>query len=358
MFARKRLNRGLSPCLTAGTEQGEIQNVEKESLVKSVPPLDQTPLCLRELAVADCDEMRALFEKVFKQPLSALLWHWKYADGRGIGLGAFIEEKLIGHYGGLAREILYKGQKKTAIQIVDVMVDSRAHGSLKRKGPFFSLATNFFERYSGYDKPYLLAYGFPNLRHRKISYGFGLHKEVDIFSELVWPAVDKASGLRNKLQKLDLASSGDRCLADRLWEQMAGDLANEIVGCRDAGYLQHRYLNHPERDYQLFVVTTRFTRQPVGLFVVRVEDETLLLLDVVCPLRNIAPMVYHARRQAYAMGLKSLKAWISSSHSRYFPEAEARETDIHISAQMHSPGPSIDQLQGQWWATPGDTDFK
>ena len=53
--------------------------------------------------------MRTLFAQVFDRPMSEAHWQWKYAQGRGTAIGVWEDERLIAHYGGVGRDIVFFG---------------------------------------------------------------------------------------------------------------------------------------------------------------------------------------------------------------------------------------------------------
>ncbi|MBK6295889.1 MAG: GNAT family N-acetyltransferase [Rhodoferax sp.] len=121
--------------------------------------------------------MRELFQVVFGTPMSDALWHWKYANGRGVAMGVWnVQDELVAHYAGFPRQVLMFGKPVTAMQMGDVMVRPNERGTLSRKGPFFLATSAFLTRYVGYDQAALLGYGFPNDRHMQLGAKRGLYE--------------------------------------------------------------------------------------------------------------------------------------------------------------------------------------
>jgi len=304
-------------------------------------------------------QVQSLFREVFGQDLSPALWAWKYGPGKGEALGVWRENKLVAHYGGLPRDIHLFGQRRKAVQIGDVMVAPTERGVLTRKGPFFLSAATYLEQRIGYDTPHLLGFGFPNERHMRLAERLGLYGEVDRLVEMTWPSVPCRRSLLTRVRPLR-RNEQDWAAIDRLWTEMAADLAGAIVGVRDAAHILHRYLQHPEKQYQVMLVLNRLSNRPHGLIVLRREGERSELMDVVGPLRAIPLLIATARKMAGCSGAKTLFCWITASHCAWFQAAggTVQALDIRIPSSVWTPGPSIAELQGKWWLMSGDTDFR
>ena len=316
---------------------------------------------LRGIEEAHVPEIQGLYEQVFGQPLSTDMWRWKYAAGRGCGVGVWREEQLVGHYGGVRREIMLRGKPHTAVQIGDVMADARERGGMARKGPFFLAAATFVERHVGFGKKFLFSFGFPNDRAMRVASHLKLYKEVDRISLVSWPAITTRPSLTTMVRDLDGADVGlVRQKVDSLWAAMRDDLKEDIVGIRDWEYISHRYLCHPRQRYHVMLISRRLTGAPVGLFVARPDNDRLLLLDVIGTLGNLATMIHQARRLAGALGLRDLYAWITKSHVNAFMRcgATANETDICVPMTVWGTGPTVEEIRDRWWLTAGDADFQ
>ncbi|MBL0011364.1 MAG: GNAT family N-acetyltransferase [Nitrosomonas sp.] len=87
-------------------------------------------------------EMFDLFKKTFHHDITPTTWQWKYGSNSGCEIGIWRENKLIAHYGGVSRKILFFGQPQTAVQIGDVMVDTSERGTPPGR-PFFLMAATF-----------------------------------------------------------------------------------------------------------------------------------------------------------------------------------------------------------------------
>ena len=305
--------------------------------------------------------MRALFAEIFGHPMSEFHWRWKYGEEGCAAVGVWEGERLIAHYGGVARDIMYFGKPQSAAQICDVMVAPSGRGTLSRHGPLFLTIATYLENQLGYGNPHLLGVGFPNLRHWKVAARLGLYDgPVGRMLELSWPAARGRPSPSLAVRPLDLSHARDRADANACWSAMRADLKDMIVGVRDSEALHHRYVAHPDKGYRIFVVRRRLTGRPLGLFVLNPDAEGgCELLDVVGPLAAMPRLLAQARRAAASLGASRLLCWVVDNIRVHFgTDAEARDLEILVPANAWTPAPPIEHLIGKWWLTGGDTDFR
>lgn len=308
-------------------------------------------------------DMLALFELTFGHTMTPAMWQWKYGARRGRAIGVWREEKLIAHYGGMARKILFFGQLQTAVQIGDVMVDPAERGILTKRGPFFLMAATFLERYIGYGKSYLLGFGFPNERAIKVAERQGLYAETGCMSEIEWQPLAKTPHWLTRLLIVDGANAEQLWIAkavNKCWQDMAVDLHEALVGVRDWTYLRDRYLSHPHQHYQIVLVINRFGRKVHGVLVLRHNPDGCEIVDLVAPLKKIPLLVMHARRIAGINGHQRISCQITENFSTYYVATGGiqRALPIRIPANAWSAGPAPEELRGRWWLMSGDMDFR
>jgi SAM-dependent methyltransferase len=316
---------------------------------------------LRLLEKDQVPEMLTLFENTFKHPMTPATWQWKYGTESDRELGIWRENQLIAHYGGVSRDILFFGQAQTAVQIGDVIVDASERGILTKKGPFFLMAATFLERYIGYGKPYLVGFGFPNERAMKVAERHGLYAEVGHMLEFSWNAMSRLPLWGTRLHPIDRDQIAFATTAtNECWQRMAADLQKSIIGVRNWQYLQHRYLDHPNQQYQIILVKNRFSARARGILVLRYNPEDCEIVDIVAPLSEIPLLVIHARRLAATRGIKRVLCRITENFAAHFATAGGTQQtlNIRIPANAWSDGPAPETLRNNWWLMSGDTDFK
>ncbi len=300
-----------------------------------------------------------LFVTVFGHAMAPALWQWKYGAGRGCAVVAWRGDRLIAHYGGNLRRALAFGELVWALQICDAMVDPRERAVMTKTGAMYQVTAAFLELYQGLGG-IPLAFGFPNRRAMRLGERLGFYAEVGTLVELRWPSLARSPRLMTRMAYLDPASSADRRAVQVLWTAMAHDLGHGVIGVRDWDYLRYRYLDHPERHYELVLVRSRWTRVPLGLLVLHLEEDAVALTDLVAPLRHLPALLVQARRLTGLWGRSSLYAWITRQHAFRLTTANTAERDIEVSIPTNTwvPQPfSPAQLANRWWLTIGDTDF-
>lgn len=299
-----------------------------------------------------------LFKAAFGYEMSDAVWRWKYAHAEPIGSVVHEGDRVVAFYGGMPRAILYFGQAQRAVQIGDVMVHPSARGALTRNGPFMLSAATYLEQQVGYDRPYLLGFGFPNTRALRLAQRLGLYAQVDSLVELRWPV---AGAKRHLLSRTRPLMAVDQPQVESLWQEMAAAFTGSILGRRDWDFFAHRYLAHPDHPYQVLLVRSRLGQRPLGVVVLRDRDaDGVELLDILAPPQRFPMLIDIARRYAAHRGRASVFAWVTASHARLLASAhvEQRDLDIGIPCNTWSPGPDAGVLSGRWWLMSGDMDFR
>ena len=318
------------------------------------------------------EAMRTLFERVFGTPMSAERWQWKYGDGRGVAVGLWSGDELVAHYGGFTRSVLFHGRPARACQVGDVMVLPQANRSLSRSGPMSQVGATFAAFEVGYGLPHLVGYGFPSARAFGVAQRLGLYAEVDQIVQVEWSDPSPAGAPTVRAQRID-AEAGRRPdvrrAIDRSWAAMAAAWTGSIIGVRDAAWLAYRYLEHPELDYEVWRVRSRWLGRDLGLVVLRRHEQHVELLDVVGAPEHMAALVGHARRRTAELGLALLRCWVTRSHVEWLvpghiqadasAQASPRVVDIgvRVPTTIHTEGPPLEEIRGRWWLMGGDADF-
>lgn len=127
-----------------------------------------------------------LHDEVFQSKVDARWYQWKYRPGLGLGSGAFIDQQLVAHCGGVARMLWVAGQRTSGLQIGDVMVQPQWRGVMTRRGPFYYVSQHFYERQLGANRPFQLGFGFPGARHLKLAVAVKLLRDRGSVQALHW----------------------------------------------------------------------------------------------------------------------------------------------------------------------------
>jgi SAM-dependent methyltransferase len=313
-----------------------------------------------EITSNDQEAVRTLFERVFKNQMSKALWEWKYGHGRGMAMAAWKKGRIVAHYGGVLRELCYFGVPKTGVQIADVMVDEKERGILTRQGPYFLAGATFPEYYAGYGNRILLGFGFPTGRAIRVAELLGLYAQVGKMTEIRWSTHHGLPHLWTRIRHLHpLEHAADREVVNHLWNQMQGGFKEAIIGVRDWDYVQHRYISHPLKHYDILVVSNRFGGEPLGMVVLSREAEICKLLDIIAPLKHLNTLIKQTQRIVGRWGIPTLSLWITENFVNLFTQTggESYPLDVRIPHCIWYDGPPVSEVQGKWWLMGGDTDF-
>lgn len=344
------------------------------NLLTPIPPAIQNSWCLLHLQKKqslrwtlthlDTEHKFAfidLFNTVFHpNTISPIVWDWKYRNGRGVGITAWRTNQLVASYGGLRRAILYFGQAKQAVQIVDIMVHPQERGVFTRRGAFALTGSTFPEYYVGYDAPFWLGFGFPTERHYKLSEKLGLYAEVGRLLELRWSSQTSLPHWHTRIRYwLPQENPDEQVILTSLWQVMATDLNHAIVGVRDWAQFQYRYCQHPEKKYEILLMSNRWHATPHCLVVVKVSDNNLHIVDYIGQLHYIPDAIAQVRRIAARRGMAQVFVWITANFADAFRYHNPIEQDLNIVIphSIWADGVPAEVVKDHWWLMAGDTDF-
>jgi hypothetical protein len=300
-----------------------------------------------------------LFKDSFNSEANGQVWRWKYGAGRGRAIVAKKGDRLVAHYGSTLRAVSYFGKSGSALQICDVMVDPRERGVMTKTGAMFIATTTFNEIYLGLQNV-TIAYGFPNLRHMALGKRLGLYTELARMAQVQWPPVPSGPRFLARLCFLEAKDVSKAHSTDLLWGRMAKDLRGGIGVIRNWDYLNYRYFAHPTNSYTVIGVSSRWTRRLLGIIVLRRENKSCELVDLIAPLRRIPLLVDQARWIAGRWGCEDLYCWTTEHDAHRFTceVGIITQTDTVVAMMIWPGGRSIEQLKNKWWLMSGDMEFR
>lgn len=314
---------------------------------------------LRPVTPDDCAQVQRLYAAVFGTTPGNEWYQWKYGAGQGEAVGLWdADGRLVAHYAGFPRNLVWMGAPVAAIQIGDVMVAPQLRGLLTRHGPFYHVCEKFFATRVGATKRFALAFGFPNERAIRLGVRLGLYDNAGPVHQLVWPTRNLKPGWRWRWT--EITPREFLAVAGPVWTQMRADFTEYVLGARDATYFQWRFVTRPDRSYRFFALQRRPFGSTVALAVMRTAPGEAVLLDIIAPRGALTPLLRGAIGEAFRQGATALTAWASpAAVSALVPTgATVAEQAAWLAIARASALPDAqDAAAIPWWWLGGDTDF-
>ncbi len=328
------------------------------------------------LDAADATDTRALFAQVFGQPMSPELWHWKYADGRGMALGVRDTQSpqadLVAHYGGTLRVLHTPQAEHTVAHLGDVMVAPRARAVFSRRGPFGDMTAQFIQRFlSGPQRRADAGFGFPNGRHMRLGQHLGLYAPVDEMCQVTLDASAAADLDLEPFADWTAFSAATVQQLDLLWQRQASALRAQgmSVAGRGADWWRHRFAHHPHHSHLPLWWLGAGGEVQAALVLRLVDAQHIELLDWLAPPELGLGVLQAAAQAAHGAKRAQVSAWISRSalqamgwDDSHLPSGMQVQTACPIGLTLAPAGSASHlppaSLGRGLWATGGDTDFR
>lgn len=319
-------------------------------------------MTIRRLPDSALATLQPLFEEVFKHSVSLALLQWKYADQRGESWVATDEAGRTAMHCGLSfRRVLLGGKAVKAAQLVDLMAPPKARGLSRHDSPFTTLMLQILHTLPRPDNVAGIAFGFPSERAMRLGEHMGVYREVDRLMALEFAPLRSANSTTRWRELLKIEAA-DQIMVDSLWREMARDFSQFSIGIRDATYLKHRYLAHPDKHYTLLVIEKKgfWRTKPIGLAVVGPGAERRELLDVVCASKHMQAVIQATQCWLAENKGDALQFLITQRFARQLEgfATHCESTQFRIMGNPFSPAASTIYLDKRWWLTGGDTDYR
>lgn len=307
----------------------------------------------------DAGGMLALFASVFSENPGLAWYKWKYACGGGMAIGFWDgQSTLMAHYGGLPRQLLFKGDVLPSLQIGDVMVAQHLRGVLTRRGPFFQVCFRFFADHVGLDRPYALAFGFPNERALQLGVALGFYHDVGSVRLVTWPSAKSKLSVGWVWRELVTPDDRDQAVR-RTWQAMRTELTDCVVGKRDPRYVAWRFCDRPDRKYRLFALRRWPFGKIVSVVVLRLDPGRAELMDMIGKREFFGLAIRASANEAAIVGAATLSAWASSLAAEVFHQFDGTDAGkvAGLAVAKASIKSETELAATPWWLTGGDTDF-
>lgn len=303
---------------------------------------------------AEDEELLQLFEAAFGHTMSPSQWQWKYRHATERGVLLRRGDTAAAFFGGMPRQVHWKGAQLAAVQNGDVMVLPSERAVFSRRGALYQAADTFFRHRIGPTARYRFAFGFPSQRHYSLGLKLGLYAPADRIHQLRWKALPPQRRLLISTRQL-----GREGLAavEPLWRAMLESWKGHLMPQRDASRLAYRYLDHPENRYRLLLVSRRLGGQPLCAVALREHADRIEWLDYVGTPEQVALAVQTVRFQGGLAG-KPVTGWFAADLARVFGEdAKVTPTDVFVPVSAPAYGSLVPGEGQRLWLMGGDTDF-
>ena len=308
----------------------------------------------------DAGAVRALFRKIFNEEMSQRHWEWKYLRPQSRAVAFYKDDNLLAHYGGVGTDIILDGEKSMAMQIADLMVDPDVRHAVRSRSPFYLSGKMFLESTVGFGNEFLLAYGFPSERAMGLSERLGFFAPVGRMMEIQWDASESKPSWCETIIPVTKENFDEYTAdIDSLWKSFQALFKDKIICRKDADFVRWRYLEHPSKSYNVHLIKNRISGKPSALLVLKSENGSVMLMDLVTRSLDLTKAINTARYIAEDNGKSQLTSWCSDTFIDIFKTVNSRvkELPVIIPACTATRGPSPDVQKLKWWFMPGDTDY-
>jgi len=271
------------------------------------------------------------YNKIFPQSRDLEHWYWKFRDapigdnpiGRTqIAIAESKEAGLVGAYTSMMVRVRMEGEDLLAAQGLDMWVYPEFRQKAPRPGLFVHLGLKHYEMFGGTapgQARFHYGWPIPNWRIGQRYLRYENIRDWDFLFHQAPPEgfAERAFSAALEVTRVDRFGAD----ADALWEGLKDDAGLAIV--RDSAYLNWRYADAHDRDYELYECRERATNQLRGLFVFARSDflfpGSAFIVDWVCSAADedvTVAMVAAAERRANESKRGVLAA--------LFPQTDAR----------------------------------
>jgi len=304
---------------------------------------------------AICD----LFKKIFNEEMSEAHWHWKYDRSQSRAVVVYRGDELLAHYGGVGTGILLEGKQSTAMQITDLMVDPAVRHGVRARSPFYLAAEKFLHNTIGFEKPFLLGYGFPSERAMGLSENLGFFSPVGQMWEVEWENEKYPVNKKNIVEITQENFSQYEKDINKLWGKFKKLFEDKTICIKNADYIRWRFMEHPSKNYSIYLIKGGILQSPKALLVLRHDKEQSMLMDVLGTTLELQKLIRFAQDISSVKNSGKLISWCSDAFKNTFEldKAKMKLMPIIIPACVAIPGPAPDTQKNKWWFMPGDTDY-
>lgn len=305
----------------------------------------------------DRESILSLFADSFGYPMPEVLWAWKYKNGNGLAIVVLRKDRIVAHFGGHKRKLVFKDKVIDALQMCDVMVASEYRGYIDSNAPYSLAAVTFSKLFVGLNNKYQIAFGFPNERHERLMNYLNITKKISHLYEIEW-------SIENLQYSCPLTSicinafnfKKYRPILENLWKKMSRDFYGHMLGVRDADYINYRYIANPNT-YEIRLVFNLYGGFTYGLVIFKKLEDNILILDLIGEKSEFDKLILYIKAHANSIGFNKIYLWLAKNSILVFDNdstAKFKLLNIPVVCNRFS---CLPDLKTDWWITGGDIDF-
>lgn len=211
----------------------------------------------RKTKKEDFFELANLFKIAFGKEISVNYFEWKYKNG--YSLVAELDGEVIGHYGGIFFDYIYKNKTFKIVQATDLMTHPKVRHLVGKNSVLINLANLFFEFCLKNNVSF--AYGFPGEKSRLLGEKYLNYKPLSkvkfwyfLLSEenIIYP-VEKFQFINFDIKKII-------------------NMKKNIGTYKDFNYIKWRYIENPGENYYI-------SYNKGALFILKILENEVVLVD-------------------------------------------------------------------------------
>lgn len=280
-------------------------------------------LVVRTYSEGDEFAINDAFNRIFGCQRSIEEWVWKFSveGARESTVAAWDGQALAAHNGGLPADFEVGGRRVASLQGVDTFSLAALDQRRDWKSAWIDVMDFFAEEVAPKaDAPLLYGFTGPNsIGHmvKRCRWDAAEPRRIPLLTR----AADSEARRTVRSRMYVARPMGDQEPAlDQLWETVRGRYSSAVV--RDADHARRRFGGHPTAGYHRWLITKRFSQDPVGYVVFRTDGGQCRWGDFVWDDRHpgaLELIQFLSSRLALQTGCGQETMWLDGD-----PEAEDR----------------------------------
>ncbi|MEN8164742.1 MAG: hypothetical protein ABFS37_11485 [Acidobacteriota bacterium] len=295
-------------------------------------------LTVRPYSEGDEFAINDAFNRIFGCRRSIEEWVWKFSvDGaREATVAAWDGEDLAAHNGGIPADFEVGGRRVASLQGVDTFSLAALDRRKDWKNAWIDVM-DFFGEVIAPEVEAPLLYGFtgPNsIGHmvKRCRWDAAEPRRIPLLTRTV-----DSGGSRTVASRFYVARpiGDDEPALDQLWERVRHRYTSAVV--RDADHARRRFSGHPTVQYHRWLLTRRFSRDPVAFVVFRTDGGQCRWADLLWDARHPGALdliQYLSSRLAVETGCRSEAMWLDGDLESRVTVFYMQRDDVQISSSI------------------------